>query len=147
MPADAAVVATGALLPRARVVPSLALLACSFAVRVRPAAAISFGCEDVPLSQWRRWDLRPERRWHRRLVPGNGPLTKVSPIVAFVFVAAVFAAGVLVSGLIGAGLLAVLACLVAALLVVTWRRLPPAERALRLVTLLVLIAVAVSVAR
>jgi hypothetical protein len=82
--------------------------------------------------------------WRRQLVPGDGPLARVPPLVAFLVVAAVFAAGVLIGGAAGAGLLAGLAALVAALLVVAWPRLTPVERALRLLVLLVLVAVAIS---
>ena len=80
----------------------------------------------------------------RQLVPGDGPLARVPPAVVFLVVAGVFAAGVLVGGAVGAGLLAVLALLVGALLAVTWPRLTAAERTLRLVALLVLVAVAIS---
>jgi hypothetical protein len=64
--------------------------------------------------------------------------------VVFLVVLAVFAASVLLGGVVGAVLLAVLAVLVAALLAVAWPRLAPAERGLRLVVLLVLVAIAIS---
>jgi ABC-type uncharacterized transport system permease subunit len=79
------------------------------------------------------------------LVPGEGPLARVPAPLVFLAVAAVFAAGVLVGGAVGALLLGALAVLIAALLAVAWPRLAPAERGLRLVVLLVLVAVAVSV--
>jgi len=78
-------------------------------------------------------------------VPGNGPLARVPPAVAFLVVLAVFAAGVLIGGAAGAVVLLALAALAGALLAVTWRALAPAERALRVVALLVLVAVALSV--
>jgi hypothetical protein len=77
---------------------------------------------------------------------GNGnPLSKVPPAAAFVAVAAVFATGVLVGGLAGAVALGILAVFVGLLLVTSWPRLRPPERALRLIVLLSLIAVAISV--
>jgi energy-coupling factor transporter transmembrane protein EcfT len=91
--------------------------------------------------------LRRDRGWGGQLVPGDGPLARVHPIAAFAAVAAVFAVGVLVGGPLGVGLLLVLAAGVGLLLAVTWRRLLPAERALRLVALLVLIAIAVTLLR
>lgn len=82
-----------------------------------------------------------ERGWRRQLVPGDGPLARVPPPVAFLVVGAVFAAGVIVGGVVGAVLLAVLALSVAALLAAAWPRLAPAERALRMVVLLILLAI------
>jgi hypothetical protein len=84
------------------------------------------------------------RGWRRQLVPGDGPLARVPPLVVFLVVTAVFATGVLVGGVAGAGLLTALAVLIGALLAAAWARLAPAERALRLVVLLVLFAIAVS---
>jgi hypothetical protein len=69
----------------------------------------------------------------------------VSPAVAFLVVAVLFAAGVLVGGVLGAVLLFALAALVGLLLAAAWPRLSGAERALRSVVLLVLVAVALSV--
>lgn len=80
----------------------------------------------------------------RKLVPGDGPLAKVPPLVVFLVVAALFAVGVLVGGGTGAALIALLAVLAGVLLAVAWPRLAPVERALRLVVLLVLVAVAIS---
>ena len=77
-------------------------------------------------------------------MPGQGPLARVPPVVVFLVVAAVFATGVLVGGVVGACLLSLLALLVTALLVVAWPRLTSAERALRLVVLLVMVAIAIS---
>ena len=78
---------------------------------------------------------------------GNGsPLARVPLVAAFVAVAAVFTIGVLLGGAAGAVLLGVLAVFVALLLAASWPGLRPPERALRLFVLLVLIAVAISVA-
>lgn len=68
------------------------------------------------------------------------------PLAAFVAVTAVFAAGVLIGGIAGALMLGALAVLAGMLLAAAWPRLRPPERALRLVVLLVLVAVAISVA-
>ena len=87
--------------------------------------------------------MRRDRGW--RLVPGEGPLAKVRPIAAFLLVAAVFTVGVLLRGVAGAALLVVLAVLVGLLLAAAWPRLTVAERALRLLVLLAVIAVAISV--
>jgi hypothetical protein len=95
-------------------------------------------------SRGRRYAVRRGRGWRRQLVPGDGPLARVPPLVVFLVVAAVFATGVLVGGMTGAVLLAALAVLMAALLAAAWARPAPAERALRLMVLLVLLAVAIS---
>lgn len=89
--------------------------------------------------------MRRPGGWRRRLVPGEGPLASVPPAAMFLVVAAAFAAGVLVGGVVGAGVLLVLALLVGALLAVAWPRLAPAERAVRLVVLFAVLAVALSV--
>jgi uncharacterized membrane protein YfcA len=86
-------------------------------------------------------------RQGRRLVPGDGPLARVSPVLAFLVVAAVFAVGVVVGGVLGAVLLFALAALVGLLVAATWSRLSGPERVLRAVVLLVLLAVALSVLR
>ena len=79
--------------------------------------------------------------------PDDGsPSRKVTPLAAFLAVAAVFTAGVLIGGVAGAVLLGLLAVGVGLLLAATWPRLGTAERTVRLVVLLVLVAVAVSVA-
>ncbi|GGM82924.1 hypothetical protein GCM10012275_61850 [Longimycelium tulufanense] len=76
------------------------------------------------------------------LLPGDGPLSRVPAVVAFLVVLGLFLAGVWVRGVVGAALLGVLALLVVGLLAATWHRLRPAERAVRLVVLLVLLGVA-----
>lgn len=86
--------------------------------------------------------MQQGRGWRRRLVPGDGPLSRVPPAVAFLVVAGVFAAGALIGGAVGAAMLVALAALLAVLLAATWPRLSTAERALRVVVLLVLVAVA-----
>lgn len=83
-----------------------------------------------------------ERGWRRTLIPGEGPLARVPPVAAFLVVAALFLAGVIVGGVVGAALLGALAVLVALLLSAAWPLLGPTDRALRLVVLLVVIAVA-----
>lgn len=82
----------------------------------------------------------------RPLLPGSGPLARVSPVLAFLVVAAVFAVAVVAGGLVGALLLALLAAGVAVLLATTWARLSPPERLARTLVLAVLVAVAVGVA-
>jgi len=77
-------------------------------------------------------------------MPGRGPLARVPPLAAFVVVAAWFSAGVLIGGAAGAAVLVALAALVAALLALTWPRLAPAQRVLRVVVLFVLLAIAMS---
>lgn len=83
----------------------------------------------------------PPRR--RRLLPGTGPLSAVSPPVAFVVVLAVFVVGVWWGGVVGAVLLGALAVFAATLLTATWHRLSGPDRTVRLVVLAVLVAVAV----
>jgi hypothetical protein len=80
-----------------------------------------------------------------KLVEGDGPLTRVPPVAAFVLVAAVFVVAILVGGAVGALLMGVLAAGLAVLLAVTWHALSPGERAGRVFILTVLVAVAVSV--
>ena len=82
----------------------------------------------------------------RPLLPGSGPLARVSPVLAFAAVAVVFAVAVVVGGPVGALLLALLAVGVALLLATTWARLSPPERLARALVLAVLVAVAVGVA-
>jgi hypothetical protein len=79
------------------------------------------------------------------LIAGSGPLAGVPPLVAFIAVIVLFGAGVLIKGVPGAALLGLLALGVAILLATAWRALTPVQRALRLIVLGVLIAVAVSV--
>jgi uncharacterized membrane protein len=69
----------------------------------------------------------------------------VPPVAAFLAVAAVFATGVIVGGMAGAVVLVLLAVFVGVLLASSWPRLRPPDRAVRLLVLLVLVAVAISV--
>lgn len=88
----------------------------------------------------------PERRSMKaKLIEGDGPLSRMSPFVAFLLVAAVFVVAILVGGGLGALLLGLLAAGIAVLLAVTWQALSPSERAGRVFILAVLVAVAVSV--
>jgi hypothetical protein len=80
-----------------------------------------------------------------QLIAGDGPLSRVPPLVAFAVVAAVFVVGVLVRGVPGALLLGLLAAGLAVLLAVSWEALTAGQRAGRGLILVVLIAVAVSV--
>jgi hypothetical protein len=82
----------------------------------------------------------------RPLLPGSGPLARVSPVLAFFLVVVVFAVAVIIGGLIGALLLALLAVGVAVLLATTWARLSPPERLARVLVLAALVAVTVGVA-
>lgn len=78
----------------------------------------------------------------RQLVPGDGPLARVPPPLAFLAVLAVFVLSLWLGGVLGAGLLLVLAACVGVLLAVTWNGLTPPERAVRIVVLLVVVAIA-----
>jgi hypothetical protein len=89
--------------------------------------------------------VREKGSMRARLLPGDGPLAKVSPLLAFLVVAAVFVVGVVVKGPLGALLLGLLAAGVAVLLAATWRVLAPAQRLLRVLVLAVLVVIAVSV--
>ncbi|OLF18851.1 hypothetical protein BU204_04505 [Actinophytocola xanthii] len=80
-----------------------------------------------------------------RLLPGDGPLARVSPLVAFLAVTVLFVLGVVIRGPLGALFLGLLAAGVAVLLAATWRVLAPAQRLGRALVLAVLVAVAVSV--
>lgn len=82
---------------------------------------------------------------HTRLTPGDGPLSRVSPGLVFLLVAALFGVAVWIRGAIGGVLLGTLALGVLVLLAGTWRRLRPAERVLRLLVLVMLLAIMVSV--
>lgn len=84
----------------------------------------------------------PFARRRERLLPGDGPLAGVPAAAVFAVVVVVFAAGVIVGGVVGAVLLGALALGVAALLAATWARLSPAERAVRVLVLAVLVAIA-----
>ncbi|MQA17177.1 MAG: hypothetical protein GEV09_24525 [Pseudonocardiaceae bacterium] len=63
-------------------------------------------------------------------------------MLAFLAVLAVFALGVWLGGPLGALLLGLLAAAIGVLLAVTWSRLSGSERAIRLLVLLVVIAIA-----
>jgi hypothetical protein len=79
------------------------------------------------------------------MLPGDGPLARVHPVVTFLVVLAVFLGGIWWGGLPGALLLAVLAVAVAVLLAATWPRLSAPERAIRLLVVLALVAIALQV--
>ncbi|MFD5824822.1 hypothetical protein [Lentzea sp. NPDC060358] len=79
----------------------------------------------------------------RPLLPGDGPLARVRPAVAFVLVLGLFITGVWVGGAVGAVLLGVLIAGAAVLLAATWKVLSPAHRTLRVVVLLVLVLITV----
>jgi len=79
----------------------------------------------------------------RPLLPGDGPLARVRPVVAFVLVLGLFVTGVLVGGTLGAVLLGVLVVGAAVLLAATWKVLSPAHRTLRVVVLMVLVLITV----
>ena len=89
--------------------------------------------------------MRARRSTKAKLIEGNGPLSRVTPLAAFLLVAVVFVVGILVGGAIGALVLGALAAGIAVLLAVTWQALSPSERAGRVFILAVLVAVAVSV--
>ena len=89
--------------------------------------------------------MREKRSMKAQLLPGTARWRGCTPIVAFLVVAAVFAVGVLVGGGTGALLLGLLAVGVAVLLAATWHALTPAQRAGRVLVLVVLAAVAISV--
>lgn len=78
------------------------------------------------------------------LLAGDGPLARVTPLVAFVSVLAVFVTGVLVGGLLGAVLVGLLALGVLLLLAATWSVLAGPARLIRVIALGALVAVAVS---
>ena len=82
------------------------------------------------------------RSWQRPLLPGQGPLTRVHPAIAFLGVLVVFAVGVWWSGLPGMLLLGLLAVTVGVLLAAAWPRLTAAERAVRLLILATLVTIA-----
>jgi predicted neutral ceramidase superfamily lipid hydrolase len=89
---------------------------------------------------------RPFAARRGRLLPGEGPLSRVPPVVAFAVVAALFAAGVLLGGVAGTVLLGLLAVGVAVLLATTWPRLSTPERLGRVLVLAVLVAVTIATA-
>jgi energy-coupling factor transporter transmembrane protein EcfT len=86
-----------------------------------------------------------KRSLKARLLPGDGPLARVSPLAAFLLVTVLFVLGVVIRGPLGALLLGLLAAGVIVLLAATWRALAPAQRAGRVLVLVVLVAIAISV--
>jgi uncharacterized protein DUF6703 len=89
--------------------------------------------------------VRERRSTKAKLIEGDGPLSRMPPLAAFLLVGVVFVVGILVGGEVGALVLGVLAAGIAVLLAVTWRALSPSERVGRVFILAVLVAVAVSV--
>ena len=89
--------------------------------------------------------MREKRSTKAKLIEGDGPLSRLPPLAAFLLVAVVFVVGILVGGAVGALVLGALAAGIAVLLAVTWRALSPSERVGRVFILAVLAAVAVSV--
>ena len=85
----------------------------------------------------------PFARRRGPMVPGEGPLARVPPVLVFVAVVVVFTAAVILGGVVGALLLGLLALGVAGLLAATWPRLTPSARAVRVLVLVVLVAIAV----
>ena len=85
---------------------------------------------------------RRRERPRRTLVPGDGPLANVHPLVAFLAVLAVFVLGLWLGGVAGALVLGVLAAAIGGLLAAAWPRLTPAERGVRVLVLLILVAIA-----
>ena len=81
----------------------------------------------------------PDRR---RLLPGNGPLARVPPALAFVAVLAVFVLGVWLGEAAGAAVLVLLAAVAGALLAAAWPRLSAPERTVRLLVIVVVVAIA-----
>lgn len=88
--------------------------------------------------------VRPRRSTRQRLVPGDGPLSKVPPVAVFGLVLGVFLVAVLVRGVLGGVLLCVLAAAVAMLLATTWRVLAAPARTGRLIIFGALVAAAIS---
>ena len=82
----------------------------------------------------------PDRR--RPLLPGNGPLARVPPVLAFVAVLAVFLLGVWLGGVPGAAMLVALAGGAGVLLAATWPRLSAPERTVRLLVIVVVLGIA-----
>ncbi|HEU5474397.1 MAG TPA: DUF6703 family protein [Actinophytocola sp.] len=87
---------------------------------------------------------RDRRSSRTKLLAGDGPLTRVPPVAAFLVVTALFVVAVVVRGALGAVLLGMLALGVGGLLAATWGVLAPAQRAARVLILAVLVAVTVS---
>jgi hypothetical protein len=89
--------------------------------------------------------VRERRSTKAKLIAGDGPLSRVPPLAAFVVVAAVFVVGVVVRGVPGALLLGLLAAGVAVLLAAAWGVLTPSQRFGRMLILGLVITVALSV--
>lgn len=85
-------------------------------------------------------DRSPHRR--RKLLPGDGPLADVHPLLAFLVVLVVFALGIWLGGVVGALVLGSLAAAVGVLLALTWPGLTATERSIRLLVLLTVVAIA-----
>ena len=71
-------------------------------------------------------------------------LARVSPTTAFLVALALMLAGLFLPGIVGAALLFVLGAGLATLTVTTWPVQPPATRALRVLTLVLLLAAVVA---
>lgn len=78
----------------------------------------------------------------RRLVPGEGPLSRIHPVLAFAAVLALFVLGIWLDGVAGAAVLLLLAAAAGALLATTWPRLSAPERGVRLMVVLVVVGIA-----
>ena len=89
--------------------------------------------------------MQAKRSMKTKIIEGDGPLSRVPPVAAFLVVVVVFAAGILIGGGVGALLLGLLAAGVAAMLAATWGALAPNQRFGRLLILALLVAVALSV--
>ncbi|HYZ07528.1 MAG TPA: DUF6703 family protein [Pseudonocardiaceae bacterium] len=76
------------------------------------------------------------------MLPGNGPLARVPPVLAFVAVLAVFLLGVWLGGVPGAAMLVALAGGAGVLLAATWPRLSAPERTVRLLVIVVVLGIA-----
>ncbi len=83
------------------------------------------------------------RNMRAKLLPGDGPLARVRPILVFVVVIGLFAAGVGISGPLGALLLGVLALGVGVLLAATWKALSPTDRVMRVGVFVLLVVIAI----
>ena len=91
--------------------------------------------------------MRGRRSTKTPLLAGDGPLSRVPPLVAFVVVIGLFAAGVIIKGVLGAALLGVLALGLLGLLAGTWHTLAPAQRVARVLVLGVLVVVIITALR
>jgi len=82
----------------------------------------------------------PDRR--RPLVPGEGPLARVHPALAFAAVLALFVLGIWLGGPAGAAVLVLLAAGAGVLLTTTWPRLSAPERSIRVLVIAVVVGIA-----